>query len=335
MIELSFPDGSKKQYNEGVTGLEIAAGISPQLAKAALAIEVDGETEDLSRPIEKDAKISILTWDDTEGKHTFWHTSAHLMAEAVQELFPGTQFGIGPAIENGFYYDVTPPEGTVIRESDFPKIEEKMQELLKRKEKLQRINISKKDALDLFRSKGQTYKCELIEELEDGNITIYRQGNYVDLCRGPHLVDTTPIKAVKVMSISAAFWRGDAKNPQMTRIYGISFPKKKMLEEYLTLVEEAKKRDHRKIGKEMELFMFSDTVGKGLPMWLPKGTQLRLRLQDFLRRIQARYDYQEVMCPPIGNKLLSETHTTPFWIPASDNPAQRQQAAMCNIRTLR
>lgn len=229
MIELTFPDGSKKQYNEGVTGLEIAEGISPQLAKNALAIKVGNDVEDLSRPIEESTTVQILTWDDEEGKHTFWHTSAHLMAEAVQELFPGTQFGIGPAIESGYYYDVTPPEGTVIRESDFVKIEQKMQELLKRKEKLVRKNISKANALEMFQSKGQTYKCELISELEDGNITIYQQGSYVDLCRGPHLVDTTPIKAVKVMAISAAFWRGDAKNPQMTRIYGISFPKKRCL----------------------------------------------------------------------------------------------------------
>lgn len=307
MIELSFPDGSKRQYEQGVTGIEVAESISPQLAKAALAMKVDDEVEDLGRKIDKNANIKILTWDDEEGKHTFWHTSAHLMAEAVQELFPGTQFGIGPAIENGYYYDVTPPEGTVIRESDFSRIEEKMRELLKRKEKLVRKDISKADALKLFQSKGQTYKCELINELEDGHITIYQQGNYVDLCRGPHLVDTTPIKAVKVTAVSAAFWRGNAKNPQMTRIYGISFPKKKMLDEYLTLLEEAKKRDHRKIGKEMELFMFSERVGKGLPIWLPKGTILREQLTNFLKKIQHRFGYLQVITPHIGSKQLYVT----------------------------
>ena len=229
------------------------------------------------------------------------------MAEAIQELFPGTQFGIGPAIENGFYYDVMPPEGTVIRESDFQLIEKKMQELLTRKEKLVRKDISKADALKLFASKGQTFKNELIDELEDGHITVYEQGNYVDLCRGPHLVDTTPIKAVKVTAVSAAFWRGDAKNPQMTRVYGITFPKKKLLDEYLVLLEEAKKRDHRKIGKEMELFMFSERVGKGLPIWLPKGTTLRLQLEDFLKRIQKRFGYLQVITPHIGNKQLYMT----------------------------
>ena len=229
------------------------------------------------------------------------------MAEAIQELFPGTQFGIGPAIENGFYYDVMPPEGTVIRESDFQLIEKKMQELLTRKEKLVRKDISKADALKLFASKGQTFKNELIDELEDGHIIVYEQGNYVDLCRGPHLVDTTPIKAVKVTAVSAAFWRGDAKNPQMTRVYGITFPKKKLLDEYLVLLEEAKKRDHRKIGKEMELFMFSERVGKGLPIWLPKGTTLRLQLEDFLKRIQKRFGYLQVITPHIGNKQLYMT----------------------------
>ena len=307
MIELTFPDGSKRQYNAGITGKEIAESISPQLAKAALAIKVGNDTQDLIRPIDNDANIQILTWDNEEGRHTFWHTSAHLMAEAVQELYPGTQFGIGPAIENGYYYDVTPPEGTVIRESDFAKIESKMQELLKRKERLERISISKSDALKLFGDKGQTYKCELIEELEDGNITIYKQGNYVDLCRGPHLYDTTPIKAVKVTAVSAAFWRGNAQNPQMTRIYGISFPKKKMLDEYLALIEEAKKRDHRKIGKELELFMFSERVGKGLPIWLPKGTILREQLTNFLKRIQHRFGYLQVITPHIGSKQLYVT----------------------------
>ena len=307
MIELEFPDETVKQYKEGITGLEIASSISQKLAKEALAIEVNGEVEDLTRPIDQNAKIKILTWEDDGGKHTFWHTSAHLMAEAIQELFPGTQFGIGPAIENGFYYDVTTPEGVVIRESDFQKIEDKMKELLKSKDKLVRENISKADALKLFKDKGQNYKCELIDELQDGNITIYKQGNYVDLCKGPHLPDTSYIKGVKVTSVSAAFWRGDAKNPQMTRVYGITFPKQKMLDEYLHLLEEAKKRDHRKIGKEMELFMFSERVGKGLPIWLPKGTILREQLTNFLKKIQHRFGYLQVITPHIGSKQLYVT----------------------------
>ena len=307
MIDITFPDGSVRQYEQGVTGSEIAAGISPQLAKEVLACKVNDEIYELNRPINGNATVQLLKWEDPEGKHAFWHTSAHLMAEAIQELFPGTQFGIGPAIENGFYYDVMPPEGTVIRESDFQLIEKKMQELLTRKEKLVRKDISKADALKLFASKGQTFKNELIDELEDGHITVYEQGNYVDLCRGPHLVDTTPIKAVKVTAVSAAFWRGDAKNPQMTRVYGITFPKKKLLDEYLVLLEEAKKRDHRKIGKEMELFMFSERVGKGLPIWLPKGTTLRLQLEDFLKRIQKRFGYLQVITPHIGNKQLYMT----------------------------
>ncbi len=307
MIDITFPDGSVRQYEQGVTGSEIAAGISPQLAKEVLACKVNDEVYELNRPINGNATVQLLKWEDPEGKHAFWHTSAHLMAEAIQELFPGTQFGIGPAIENGFYYDVMPPEGTVIRESDFQLIEKKMQELLTRKEKLVRKDISKADALKLFASKGQTFKNELIDELEDGHITVYEQGNYVDLCRGPHLVDTTPIKAVKVTAVSAAFWRGDAKNPQMTRVYGITFPKKKLLDEYLVLLEEAKKRDHRKIGKEMELFMFSERVGKGLPIWLPKGTTLRLQLEDFLKRIQKRFGYLQVITPHIGNKQLYMT----------------------------
>lgn len=307
MIDITFPDGSVRQYEQGVTGSEIAAGISPQLAKEVLACKVNDVIYELNRPINGNATVQLLKWEDPEGKHAFWHTSAHLMAEAIQELFPGTQFGIGPAIENGFYYDVMPPEGTVIRESDFQLIEKKMQELLTRKEKLVRKDISKADALKLFASKGQTFKNELIDELEDGHITVYEQGNYVDLCRGPHLVDTTPIKAVKVTAVSAAFWRGDAKNPQMTRVYGITFPKKKLLDEYLVLLEEAKKRDHRKIGKEMELFMFSERVGKGLPIWLPKGTTLRLQLEDFLKRIQKRFGYLQVITPHIGNKQLYMT----------------------------
>ena len=307
MIKITFPDGSVREYESGVTGLQIAESISSRLAQDVLACGVNGETQELNRPICEDATIALYKWEDAEGKHAFWHTSAHLMAEALQELWPGTQFGIGPAIENGYYYDVMPPEGVVIREEDFPKIEKKMQELQQKKEALVRESISKDDALKFFGEHGQHYKNELIAELEDGHITTYTQGAYTDLCRGPHLMTTAPIKASKVMSVSAAYWRGDEKRPMMTRIYGISFPKKKMLDEYLALLEEAKRRDHRKIGKEMELFMFSDLVGKGLPMWLPKGTALRLRLEDVLKKIQKRYGYQQVMTPHIGSKNLYVT----------------------------
>ena len=307
MIKITFPDGSERQYEAGVTGLEIAESISPRLAQDVLACGVNGETVELNRPITEDASVVLYKWDDAEGKHAFWHTSAHLMAEALQELYPGIQFGIGPAIENGFYYDVMPAEGTVIREGDFPEIEKKMMELVQRKETLVRRDISKADALSFFGSRGQTYKNELIADLEDGHITTYTQGAFTDLCRGPHLMSTAPIKAAKVLSVSSAYWRGDEKRPQMTRLYAITFPKKKMLDEYLVLLEEAKKRDHRRIGKEMELFMFSDMVGKGLPMWLPKGTALRLRLEDFLKKIQKRYGYQQVMTPHIGGKNLYVT----------------------------
>lgn len=307
MVKITFPDGSVREYENGVTGLEIAESISQRLAQDVIACGVNGETVELNRPINEDATINLYKWDDAEGKHAFWHTSAHLMAEAMQQLWPGTQFGIGPAIENGFYYDVMPPEGVVIGESDFSKIEKKMQELAQKKEALVRKDISKEDALKFFAERGQTYKNELIEELEDGNITTYTQGDYTDLCRGPHLLSTAPIKAVKVTAVSSAYWRGDEKRPMMTRVYGISFPKKKLLDEYLQMLEEAKRRDHRKIGKEMELFMFSDLVGKGLPMWLPKGTALRLRLEDFLKKIQKRYGYQQVMTPHIGSKNLYVT----------------------------
>ena len=307
MIHITFPDGSVRDYEAGVTGLQIAESISQRLAQEVIACGINGETTELNRPITADATIQLYKFDDDEGKHAFWHTSAHLMAEALQELWPGTQFGIGPAIENGFYYDVMPPEGVKLSDADFPAIEAKMQELVQRKEALVRRYISKQDALDFFGSRGQTYKNELIAELADGTITTYTQGNYTDLCRGPHLMTTAPIKAVKVLSVAAAYWRGDEKRPMMTRVYGISFPKKKMLDEYLVKLEEAKKRDHRRIGKEMELFFFSDRVGKGLPMWLPKGTALRLRLQDFLRKIQKRYGYQEVITPHIGGKNLYVT----------------------------
>ena len=305
MIKITFPDGSVREYENGVTGLQIAESISSRLAQDVLSCGVNGETYDLNRPITEDAKVMLYKWDDEEGKHTFWHTSAHLLAEALQELYPGIQFGFGPAIENGFFYDVMPKEGVVIKEGDLPAIEKKMQELASKKEELVRREVSKADALKLFNADGQTYKCEHIDQdLEDGTISTYTQGAFTDLCRGPHLTNTGAIKAIKLTSVSAAFWRGDANREQMTRIYGISFPKKKLLDEYLVMLEEAKKRDHRKIGKEMDLFMFSETVGKGLPMWLPKGAALRLRLQEFLRRIQSRYDYQEVITPPIGNKLL-------------------------------
>lgn len=304
MINITFPDGSIREYAKGVSGLQVAESISPRLAQEVLAVTINGKQQDLTMPIEADSTIVLHKWDDVEAKHAFWHTSSHLMAEALQELFPGIQFGIGPAIENGFYYDVYPAEGTSIKEADLEAIEKKMQELVQRKETLVRKSISKADALREFSAKGQHYKCELIEDLEDGQITTYTQGAFTDLCRGPHLPSTEPIKAIKVLSMSAAYWRSDEKRPMMTRIYGITFPKKKMLDEYLTLLEEAKKRDHRKIGKELELFMFSEMVGKGLPIWLPKGTALRLRLEDFLKKIQKRYGYQQVITPHIGNKQL-------------------------------
>lgn len=307
MIKITFPDGSVREYESGITGLRIAESISPRLAQEVLSCAVNGQTVELNRSITGDAQIELFKWEDPEGKRTFWHTSAHLMAEAIQELWPGTQFGIGPAIENGFYYDIMPPEGVVIREEDFAKIEKKMGEVAARKEELKRKAISKADALKFFGERGQTYKNELIEDLEDGDITTYTQGNFTDLCRGPHLMSTAPIKACKVMAVSSAYWRGDEKRPMLTRVYGITFPKKKLLDEYLALLEEAKRRDHRKIGKEMELFMFSDLVGKGLPIWLPKGTALRLRLEDFLKRIQKRFGYQQVITPHIGSKNLYVT----------------------------
>lgn len=307
MIKITFPDGSIREYEKNVTPLQIAESISSRLAADVLVANVNDEIVGLDYPIENDAKLSLLKWDDEEGKHAFWHTSAHLMAEAMQELWPGTQFGIGPAIESGFYYDVMPPEGIVVSETDFPKIEKKMAELAQKKESVVRKEISKADALAFFAERGQTYKNELIEELEDGHITTYTQGSYTDLCRGPHLLTTAPIKAIKVTAVSSAYWRGDATRPMMTRVYGITFPKKKLLDEYIQLMEEAKRRDHRKIGREMELFMFSDLVGKGLPMWLPKGTALRLRLEDFLKAIQKRYGYQQVMTPHIGSKNLYVT----------------------------
>ena len=308
MVKITFPDGSVREYEQGVTGLQIAESISPALARNVVSCGVNGETVELNRPIEEDSTIALYKFEDEEGKHTFWHTSAHLLAEALQELYPGIQFGFGPAVENGFFYDVMPAEGQVISENDFGKIEAKMMELAKKNEPIVRREVSKTDALEEFKADGQTYKCEHIDlDLEDGTITTYTQGNFTDLCRGPHLLNTGLIKAVKITSVAGAFWRGDAKREQMTRIYGISFPKKKMLDEYLVMLEEAKKRDHRKIGKEMELFMFSDRVGKGLPIWLPKGTDLRLRLQELLRKLLKPYNYQEVITPGIGGKSLYVT----------------------------
>ncbi len=308
MINITFPDGSVRSYEEGVTGLQIAESISPALARDVLACGVNGETVELNRPITADASIALYKWDDDEGKHAFWHTSAHLLAEALQELYPGIQFGFGPAIENGFFYDVLLKDGESIKEADFPKIEAKMKELAGKKEPVVRREVAKADALKEFGEAGQTYKCEHIDQdLEDGTITTYTQGAFTDLCRGPHLLNTGLIKAIKLTSVAGAFWRGDATREQMQRLYGITFPKKKMLDEYLVMIEEAKKRDHRKIGKEMELFMFSERVGKGLPIWLPKGTELRLRLQDMLRKIQKRYGYQEVITPHIGSKNLYVT----------------------------
>lgn len=307
MIKVTFPDGSVREFEDGITGLQIAERLSAQLAREVLACSVNGNIVELNRPLTEDCTLKLLKWDDEEGKHAFWHTSAHLMAEAMQELWPGTQFGIGPAIEKGFYYDVMPPEGVTITEADFAKIENKMHELVQKKEPLVRKSISKTDALSFFEQHGQHYKNELIADLADGTITTYTQGNYTDLCRGPHLLNTAPIKAIKVMAVSSAYWRGDEKRPQMTRVYGISFPKKKMLDEYLQLLEEAKRRDHRKIGREMELFMFSELVGKGLPIWLPKGTVLRQQLMSFLRKIQKRFGYMEVITPHIGSKNLYVT----------------------------
>ena len=308
MIKITFPDGSVREYEQGVTGLQIAESISPALARNVVSCGVNGETVELNRPINEDAIVELYKFEDEQGKHTFWHTSAHLLAEALQELYPGIQFGFGPAVESGFFYDVMPAEGQVISENDFAKIEAKMMELAKKNEPVVRKEVSKAEALAEFKADGQEYKCEHIEQdLEDGTITTYTQGNFTDLCRGPHLMNTGLIKAVKITSVAGAFWRGDAKREQMTRIYGISFPKKKMLDEYLVILEEAKKRDHRKIGKEMELFMFSERVGKGLPIWLPKGTQLRLRLQELLRSLLKPYNYQEVICPGIGGKSLYVT----------------------------
>ncbi len=306
MINIKFPDGSVKQFESGVTPFQVAESISAGLARQVLAASFNDQEWDISRPICSDGEIKLFKWDDPEGKHAFWHTSAHLLAEALQELYKGIQFGIGPAIENGFYYDIDPGENT-ITSADFPKIEKKMAELAAKNEAVVRADIAKADALKKFGDEGQTYKCELISELEDGHITTYTQGNFTDLCRGPHLASTGSIKAVKVLSLAGAYWRGDETRKQMVRVYGITFPKKKMLDEYLYMLEEAKKRDHRKLGKEMELFAFSPNVGPGLPLWLPKGAALRNRLQEFLTKIQRRYGYLQVITPHIGNKMLYVT----------------------------
>ncbi len=308
MIKITFPDGSVREYESGVTGLQIAESISPALARNCVACGVNGETTELNRPITEDATIALYRFEDEEGKHAFWHTSAHLLAEALQELYPGIQFGFGPATENGFFYDVQLPNGEMIKEGDFKQIEDKMLELARKDEAVVRKEVAKADAIAQFKAQGQEYKVEHIDQdLEDGTITTYTQGNFTDLCRGPHIVSTGIIKAIKLTSIAGAFWRGDASKAQLQRLYGITFPKKKMLDEYLVMLEEAKKRDHRKIGKEMELFMFSERVGKGLPIWLPKGTDLRLRLQEMLRTIQKRFGYQEVITPHIGSKNLYVT----------------------------
>ncbi len=305
MIKITFPDGSQKEFAKGTTAYQIAESISPRLAADSLAASVNGATQDLMRPIEEDASIKFYKWDDEEGKHAFWHTSSHLLAEALQSLYPGIKFGIGPAIENGFYYDVDSP--TPIVEADLPKIEKKMLELARQKEPLIRRDVPKAEAMKDFSEKGETYKCELINDLEDGTISFYTNGAFTDLCRGPHIPNTGFIKAIKLTSVAGAYWRGNEKNKMLTRIYGITFPKKSMLDEYLVMMEEAKKRDHRKLGKELELFCFSQRVGQGLPLWLPKGAALRDRLEQFLRRVQKEYGYQQVITPHIGNKALYVT----------------------------
>ncbi|WP_101689947.1 threonine--tRNA ligase [Dysgonomonas massiliensis] len=306
MIKITFPDGSVREYAKGTTSLQIAESISQRLAQEVLAARVNGDIWDLTRPIEADAAIELLKWEDEDAKHAYWHSSAHLMAEAVQILYPHAKFGIGPAIENGFYYDIDFGD-TPVKDADFPRIEAKMMELIANKEEIKRQSITKTDALKMFGDRNENYKVELINDLEDGTITTYTQGVFTDLCRGPHLPNTSYIKAVKILSAAGAYWRGDETRKQLTRLYGITFPKKKMLDEYLVLLEEAKKRDHRKIGKELELFAFSEKVGKGLPLWLPRGTQLRLKLEDFLKKIQKRFEYEQVMTPHIGSKELYVT----------------------------
>ncbi len=306
MIKITLPDNSVKDYEPGITGLEIAKDISPRLAKEVLSITVNDQLWDLTRPINEDANIKLHKWEDDEGKHAFWHSSAHLLAEAVEALYPGVKFGIGPTIEQGFYYDVDLGDKQ-ITDADFKKIEDKMLELARQKQTFDRSEVSKSEALNFYEKKGDEYKVELIGELEDGTITFYKLGNFTDLCRGPHLPDTSPIKAIKITSVAGAYWRGDEKRKQLTRLYGITFPKKKLLDEYLEMLEEAKKRDHRKLGKELELFAFSQRVGQGLPLWLPKGAQLRERLETFLKKVQREYGYEQVISPHIGQKDLYVT----------------------------
>ncbi|MBC5991353.1 threonine--tRNA ligase [Pontibacter cellulosilyticus] len=306
MINITLPDGSMRQYNQGVTSHEIALSISEGLARNVLAAKVNGLIWDITRPINEDATVQLLTWNDDEGKNTFWHSSAHLMAEALEELYPGIKFGIGPPVENGFYYDVDLGEQS-FSQDDFAKVEQKMLELARNKNDFERREVSKAEAVDYFTKKGDEYKLDLIKDLEDGSITFYTQGNFVDLCRGPHLPNTSPIKAVKLMNVAGAYWRGDENSKQLTRIYGVTFPKQKELTEYLERLEEAKKRDHRKLGKELELFAFSEKVGMGLPLWLPKGTLLRERLEMFMRKAQVRAGYQPVVTPHIGSKELYVT----------------------------
>jgi threonyl-tRNA synthetase len=303
MIKITLPDNSQREYPEGITGLEIAASISEGLARNVLSITVDGNVMDLTRPITYDARIKLNTWDDREGKATMWHSSAHLMAEAIETLYPGTKFGIGPDVENGFYYDIDLGENS-ISSNDFEKIEQKMLEIARSKQSFKRKEISKNEALTFYRQKGDEYKVDLLQDLEDGTISFYESGTFTDLCRGPHLPDTTQIKAVKLLSIAGAYWRGDESRKQLTRVYGISFPKQKQLSEYLEMLEEAKKRDHRKIGRELELFAFSASVGQGLPLWLPKGAQLRENLEKFLKNVQRKAGYLPVITPHIGNKNL-------------------------------
>ena len=305
MVKVTFPDGSVREFAKGTTAFQVAESISPRLAADSLAAEVNGATVDMMRPIDCDCTIKFFKWDDAEGKHAFWHTSSHLLAEALEALYPGIKFGIGPAIDNGFYYDVDSP--VAITEADLEKIEQKMVELSRNKEALVRTEVSKAEALKTFTEKGDQYKVELITDLEDGTISFYTNGAFTDLCRGPHIPNTGYIKAIKLTSIAGAYWRGNEKNKMLTRIYGVSFPKKSMLDEYLVLLEEAKKRDHRKLGKDLELFMFSQRVGQGLPLWLPKGAELRDRLERFLRQIQKDYGYQQVITPHIGNKDLYVT----------------------------
>ena len=305
-ITITFPDGSTREFDSGTSGFEVANAISAGLARNALAIKVDGQIWDLTRPIEQDASISILTWDDPEGRMTFWHSTAHLMAEALESLYPGVKFGIGPPIDQGFYYDVDLGDRK-LGMSDLEKIEQKMSELAKRDVPYERRPVSKKEALDYFGKKGDEYKLELIDELEDGTITFYQQGDFVDLCRGPHIPTTGAIKYSKLLNVAGAYWRGSEKRPQLTRIYGVSFPKKKMLDEHLERLELAKERDHRKLGRELELFTFSQKVGPGLPMWLPKGAILRDTLASFLKQEQIKHGYQPVVTPHIGRLELYRT----------------------------